>query len=65
MKPHEKAIEELENAGYRFARKGGRNHDIYFNKELGSTIPLKRHDFDEYDLMYIKQEIRKCKRDRG
>lgn len=65
MKPHEKAIEELEDAGYQFTRKGGRNHDIYFNKELGSMIPLKRHDFDEDDLRYIKQEIKKYKRDRG
>lgn len=64
MKPHEKAIEELENARYRFARHGS-NHDIYFNAELGSMISLKRHDFDEDDLRYIKKEIRQNERRRG
>lgn len=49
MKPGATAAAELENSGYEFKRHGA-NHDIYYNKELGCIIPLKRHDFDNSDL---------------
>lgn len=57
MKPRDKAIDDLDANGYVFKRSGG-NHDIYFNSQLGCIIPLKRHDFDEDDLRYIRKEIR-------
>ena len=57
MTPHDKAVTALQEAGYEFARHG-KNHDQYRNPELRKTIPLKRHDFDEYDLRYIKKEIK-------
>ena len=56
MKPRDQAIKELENAGFRFKRHGG-NHDLYGN-ENGYNIPLKRHNFNENDLRYIKKEIK-------
>ena len=52
MKPRDQAAKDLENSGYSFARHGA-NHDIYRNKETGASIPLKRHDFDEDDLLRI------------
>lgn len=64
MKPRAKAVGELESSGYSFKRHGA-NHDIYYNPELGCIIPLKRHDFDENDLRYIQNEIKKNTRDRG
>lgn len=56
MKPRAQAIAELENAGYQLRRHGA-NHDVYTNK-AGGMITLKRHDFDESDLRYIRKEIR-------
>lgn len=64
MKPRDKAIEELETAGYEFKRHGA-NHDIFCNSKAGCIIPLKRHDFDESDLRYIVKEIKKYARERG
>lgn len=57
MKPREQAIAELERCGYTFSRHGA-NHDIYFHRTLRCMISLKRHDFDESDLRYIKKEIK-------
>lgn len=57
MKPRNKAIKELEAAGYEFKRHGN-NHDIYKNPTSHKAIPLKRHDFDEDDLGYIIKEIK-------
>lgn len=57
MTPISKAKDVLKENGYEFKRHGA-NHDIYFNKELGSMISLKRHDFDENDLRYIAKEIK-------
>ena len=64
MKPRDQAAKDLENSGYSFARYGA-NHDIYRNKETGASIPLKRHDFDEDDLRYIRKEIKQNERRRG
>lgn len=64
MNPRKTAIKELEAAGYLFERHG-RNHDIYDNSALGCSIPLKRHDFDEGDLRYIRKEIKLNERNRG
>ncbi|MCC8044617.1 MAG: hypothetical protein LIP12_03845 [Clostridiales bacterium] len=57
MKPRDIALKELKNHGYIFKRNGA-NHDIYYNAEYNSTIPLKRHDFNENDLRYICKEIK-------
>jgi hypothetical protein len=64
MKPRTQAVSELEEHHYKFTRHGA-NHDIYYNAELGCIIPLKRHDFDEDDLRYILNEIKKNDRGRG
>ena len=46
----------LKDNGYTLKRNGA-NHDVYFNASLGAMITLKRHDFDDSDLRYIKKEI--------
>ncbi|MBQ9630993.1 MAG: hypothetical protein IJR49_05350 [Treponema sp.] len=61
MNAHKKAEKALIEAGYVFKRHGA-NHDIYYNSKIGIMIPLKRHDFDENDLRYIKAEIKKGER---
>jgi hypothetical protein len=43
------------SAGY-YLKRNGANHDIYFNPETKSTIPVKRHDFNENDMNYILKE---------
>ena len=65
MKPRAQAVKDLEANGYVFKRKGGRNHDIYYNESLGSIIPVKRHDFNENDLNYIRKEIKANQRGRS
>lgn len=64
MKPRDKAIDELKQSGYGFKRHGA-NHDVYYNAQLGRMITLKRHDFDESDLRYIRKEIKQNERERG
>lgn len=61
MKPRAQAVAELEQNGYAFRRHGA-NHDIYFNPQRGAMISLKRHDFDESDLRYIRREIQQNER---
>ena len=61
MKPRAQAIADLEASGYSFKRHGA-NHDIWFNPQLGAMISLKRHDFDESDLRYIRKEINQNER---
>ena len=56
MKPRKLAVKELLENGYALKRHGS-GHDIYFNKGTKGIIPLKRHDFDENDLKYIRKEI--------
>lgn len=62
MNARAKAIQDLNAAGYMFKRNGA-NHDIYRNPETGRMIPLKRHDFDENDLRYIRKEIKQYQKD--
>lgn len=57
MNPRKETIALLEEHGYLFARHGG-NHDIFFNPATKSTIPVKRHDFDEDDMRYILKEAK-------
>lgn len=64
MKPRAQAIAELEARGYQFKRHGA-NHDIYFHPQLGAIMTLKRHDFDESDLRYIKKELNQNEQRRG
>lgn len=62
MKPRGQAVVDLNEAGYWFLRHG-KKHDIFCNPELKKQIPLKRHDFDESDLRYIRKEIKDNLRD--
>ena len=56
MNPLKIAKRELKANGYVLKRRGA-NHDIYFNTEKRKAIPLKRHDFNENDLNYIRKEM--------
>lgn len=56
MTPLKQAIKELKENGYVLKRHGA-NHDIYFNAMKRKAIPLKRHDFSENDLNYIRKEM--------
>ena len=64
MTPRDKALREFKENGYYLKRKGT-NHDIFYNPELKSTIPLKRHGFNDNDLKYIKKEIQQLRSGRG
>ena len=64
MSPLKKAKEALKQAGYEVKRQDGK-HDIYFNPKLKCMIPLKRHDFNDNDLDYIRKEIKQNERRRG
>ncbi len=57
MKPRERAIKELNDNNYYFDRHG-KSHDLYYNSDNRKKITLKRHDFDEGDLRYIRKEIK-------
>ena len=57
MYPHKETIRILEESGFILARHGS-NHDIFFNPETKTTIPVKRHDFDEDDMRYILKEAK-------
>lgn len=64
MTPRDIALAELKESGYRFERHGA-NHDIYFNPALNCSIPVKRHQFSENALRYIRKEIKQNQRSRG
>jgi predicted RNA binding protein YcfA (HicA-like mRNA interferase family) len=55
MNTRQITIKALKSAGY-YLKRNGANHDIYFNPETKSTIPVKRHDFNENDMNYILKE---------
>ena len=55
MNPRTQTIKDLEQSGY-YLKRHGANHDIYFNPDTKSTIPVKRHDFDGNDRKYILKE---------
>ncbi|MBQ7492393.1 MAG: hypothetical protein IJT76_07410 [Clostridia bacterium] len=57
MHPRKIAENDLKAAGYVLKRHGA-NHDIWFHSETKAMIPLKRHDFNDNDLKYIRKEIR-------
>lgn len=57
MNPRKETVKILGGHGYILARRGS-NHDIYFNPETKTTIPVKRHDFDEDDMRYILKEAK-------
>ncbi|MBR5345113.1 MAG: hypothetical protein IK127_04740 [Clostridia bacterium] len=64
MNPKGEAIEELRKNGYKkmTGRKNAR-HDLYYNEELKSRIPVSRGThFDNTDRDRIIQEIRQAKR---
>ncbi len=63
MTPRDQALAEFKANGYVLKRHGA-NHDVFYNEELKSMIPLKRHDFNENDLRYIKKEIDQARKRR-
>ena len=65
MNPKGEAIEALDENGYKFLRRG-HDHDIYWNEELKSRIPVSRGTkFDKNDRDRILQEIKQAKRRKG
>lgn len=64
MSPRKLAMRDLAEAGYTLKRAGA-SHDIYYNAETGTIIPLKRHDFNDNDRKYIQREIKQAERKRG
>lgn len=61
MHPRKQAILDLKESGFTFYREGA-NHEIYKNLNTGEIIPLKRHDFNENDLRYIRKELKQKER---
>ena len=64
MNPKGEAIEALKSNGYKLMtnRKGAR-HDLYWNEELKSRIPVSRGtSFDKTDRDRIIQEIRQAQK---
>lgn len=57
MNPRKETIALLEDNKFIFIRHGS-SHDIFFNPETKTTIPVKRHDFDEDDMRYILKEAK-------
>lgn len=55
MSPLKKTLKALKENGFVLLRHGG-SHDIYFNPKTNTTVPVKRHDFDENDMRYIFKE---------
>ena len=55
MNPRQRTIKQLSVFGYELKCRGA-NHDIYYNPQTHSTIPVKRHDFNENDMRYIFKE---------
>jgi predicted RNA binding protein YcfA (HicA-like mRNA interferase family) len=55
MNPRQITIKNLVASGY-YLKRNGANHDIYYNPETKSTIPVKRHDFNDNDMKYIFKE---------
>lgn len=65
MNPKGEAIEALEKNDYKFLRHG-HDHDLYWNEELKSRIPVSRgKKFSKTDRDRILQEIRQAKRRKG
>ncbi len=65
MNPKGEALEDLRESGYKFLRRG-HDHDIYWNEELKSRIPVSRGTkFDKTDRDKIRQEIKQAKRRKG
>lgn len=62
MDARKRTIKELEQVGFVFKRHGA-GHDIYFHPATGTTIPVKRHDFDEDDMRYILKEARRAQKE--
>ena len=54
MSPLKQVKKELKGNGYVLKRRGA-NHDIYFNEGKRKAIPLKRQDFSEKELNYIRK----------
>ena len=63
MSPHKQAQQDLKRAGYIIKRDDAK-HIIYYHPELKVIIPLKRHDFNDNDLKYIRKEIKQNERRR-
>ncbi len=55
MNPRALTVKLITSNGYVLKRHGA-NHDIYYNPHTHSTIPVKRHDFNENDMRYILKE---------
>ncbi len=64
MNPKGEAIQALIDSGYKqMTHRKGARHDLYWNEELKSRIPVSRGTkFDKTDRDRILQEIRQAQR---
>ena len=63
MHPRKITIKALEKNGYEFKLHVAKK-ELYYNPQTRTTIPVKRHDFNENDMKYIFKEAG-IKQDRG
>ena len=58
MNPRGECLKELRRQNFVFKDHGAK-HDRYYSAELNYTITVKRSNFDEDDMRYILQEIKR------
>lgn len=64
MNPRGECLKELRRQGFVLKDHGGK-HDKYYSAELKYTVTVKRSNFDEDDMRYILQEIKRERKRQG
>lgn len=64
MNPRGECLKELRKLEFYLKEHGGK-HDKYYNAELNYTVTVKRSNFDEDDMRYILQEIKRERKRQG
>lgn len=61
MNPRSECLKELSRQNF-VLKAHGAKHDKYYSAELNYTVTVKRSNFDEDDMRYIFQEIKRERR---
>lgn len=64
MNPRSRCLKELKRLNFEL-KQHGRKHDKYYNAELNYSVTVKRSNFDEDDMRYILQEIKRERERQG
>ena len=64
MNPRGRCLKELARQNFVLKAHGGK-HDKYYSAELNYTVTVKRSGFDEDDMRYILQEIKRERQRQG